>query len=109
MRAQATNQRTHAPPRELGPRFPGGEDMSRRHWLATYGGKIPCEIDPDAHDSVLEMLEHAMQRFAERPAFRCFGQSLTCGAAYRVSRQWAAYWQGHLGVQYVDCAGLRVR
>ena len=31
--------------------------MSRKHWLATYGDKIPCEINPDAHGSVLEMLE----------------------------------------------------
>ena len=44
--------------------------MSRMHWLAAYGEKIPHEINPDAHGSVLEMLEAAMQRFADRPAFR---------------------------------------
>ena len=76
--------------------------MSRRHWLATYGGKIPCEINPDAHGSVLEMLEHAMQRFAERPAFRCFGQTLTYADADRLSRQFAAYLQGKLGVRKGD-------
>jgi long-chain acyl-CoA synthetase len=76
--------------------------MSRRHWLATYGGKIPCEIDPDAHGSVLEMLEHAMQRFAERPAFRCFGQTLTYADTDRLSRQFAAYLQGMLGVKKGD-------
>jgi long-chain acyl-CoA synthetase len=86
----------------LGPPFPGGQDMSRRHWLATYGGKIPCEINPDAHGSVLEMLEHAMQRFAERPAFRCFGQTLTYADADRLSRQFAAYLQGKLGVRKGD-------
>jgi long-chain acyl-CoA synthetase len=76
--------------------------MSRRHWLATYGGKIPCEINPDAHGSVLEMLEHAMQRFAERPAFRCFGQTLTYADTDRLSRQFAAYLQGKLGVRKGD-------
>jgi long-chain acyl-CoA synthetase len=76
--------------------------MSRRHWLATYGGKIPCEINPDAHGSVLEMLEHAMQRFAERPAFRCFGQTLTYADTDRRSRQFAAYLQGKLGVKKGD-------
>jgi long-chain acyl-CoA synthetase len=76
--------------------------MSRRHWLATYGGKIPCEINPDAHGSVLEMLEHAMQRFAERPAFRCFGQTLTYADTDRLSRQFAAYLQGKLGVKKGD-------
>jgi long-chain acyl-CoA synthetase len=76
--------------------------MSRRHWLATYGGKIPCEINPDAHGSVLEMLEHAMQRFAERPAFRCLGQTLTYADTDRLSRQFAAYLQGKLGVKKGD-------
>ena len=76
--------------------------MSSRHWLATYGGKIPCEINPDAHGSVLEMLEHAMQRFAERPAFRCFGQTLTYADTDRLSRQFAAYLQGKLGVTKGD-------
>jgi long-chain acyl-CoA synthetase len=76
--------------------------MSRKHWLATYGGKIPCEINPDAHGSVLEMLEHAMQRFAERPAFRCFGQTLTYADTDRLSRQFAAYLQAKLGVKKGD-------
>ena len=34
--------------------------MSRKHWLAAYGPKIPCEINPDAHGSVLAMIEAAM-------------------------------------------------
>ena len=51
--------------------------MSARPQLASYGGHIPDQIDPDAYDSVVEMLEEAMQRFAGKPAFRCFGQTLT--------------------------------
>ena len=43
--------------------------MSRKHWLAAYGEKIPCEVNPDAYASVVEMLEAAMARFADRPAF----------------------------------------
>jgi long-chain acyl-CoA synthetase len=76
--------------------------MSRKHWLATYGEKIPCEIDPDAHCSVLAMLEAAMARFAERPAFRCFGQTLSFADTDRLSRQFAAYLQGKLGVKKGD-------
>jgi long-chain acyl-CoA synthetase len=76
--------------------------MSRKHWLATYGEKIPCEINPDAHGSVLEMLEQAMQRYAERPAFHCFGHMLTYADTDRLSRQFAAYLQGKLGVKKGD-------
>src|SRR5438067_45 len=49
--------------------------MSRKHWLAAYGEKTPCEINPDAHGSVLAMLEAAIQRFADRPALRRFGHT----------------------------------
>jgi long-chain acyl-CoA synthetase len=76
--------------------------MSRKHWLATYGERIPCEINPDAHGSVLEMLEAAMQRFADRPAFRCFGRTLTYADTNRLSRHFAAYLQGKLGVKKGD-------
>jgi len=48
-----------------------------RHWTTSYGERIPTEIKADAYGSVLELLEGAMKRYAERPAFRCFGQTLT--------------------------------
>src|SRR5215470_12253983 len=75
---------------------------SRKHWLAAYGEKIPCEIDPNAHSSVLAMLEAAMQRFAGKPAFRCFGQTLSFADVDRLSGQFAAYLQGKLGVKKGD-------
>jgi long-chain acyl-CoA synthetase len=77
-------------------------NASRKHWLAAYGDKIPREIDPDAHGSVLAMLEAAMQRFADRPAFRCFGQALTYAEVDRRSRDFAAYLQSKLGVKKGD-------
>ncbi|HKA46829.1 MAG TPA: AMP-binding protein, partial [Methyloceanibacter sp.] len=76
--------------------------MSRKHWLAAYGEKIPCEINPDAHPSGLAMLEAAMQRFAEKPAFRSFGHMLTYADADRLSRNFAAFLQNKLGVKKGD-------
>ena len=76
--------------------------MSRKHWLAAYGERIPAEINPDAHGSVLEMLEAAMQRYADKPAFRCFGQTLTYADTDRLSRNFAAYLQRELGVRKGD-------
>ncbi len=72
--------------------------MSNKHWLATYGDRIPAEIDPDVHPSVVAMLERAMRRYADRPAFRCLGQKLTYADVERQSRAFAAYLQGRLGV-----------
>src|SRR5262245_22290936 len=76
--------------------------MSTKHWLAAYGTRIPAEIDADAHASVLHMLEAAMQRFAERPAFRSFGQTLTYADVDRRSHDFAAYLQSALGVKKGD-------
>ena len=73
-----------------------------RHWLTSYGTHIPTEIDPDAYGSVLEMLEGAMVRYAEKPAFRCFGQTLTYADTDRLSRAFAAYLQNKLGISKGD-------
>src|SRR5215470_1296940 len=80
----------------------GRNTMSRKHWLAAYGEKIPCEINPDAHGSVLEMLEAAMTRFAGKPAFRSFGHTLTYADTDRLSRAFAAFLQNKLGVKKGD-------
>ena len=76
--------------------------MSSKHWLAAYGERIPAEINPDAHGSVLDMLEDAMKRFADRPAFCCFGQVLTYADIDRLSRRFAAYLQRRHGVKKGD-------
>jgi len=73
-----------------------------RHWTASYGERIPAEIDPAAHGSVLEMLEAAMKRYADKPAFRCFGQTLTYADTDRLSRNFAAYLQVKLGIEKGD-------
>jgi long-chain acyl-CoA synthetase len=73
--------------------------MPARPWLASYGELVPDEIDPDVYASVVEMLEEAMRSFRDRPAFRCFGQTLSYGDADRLSRDFAAYLQQALGVK----------
>jgi long-chain acyl-CoA synthetase len=73
-----------------------------RHWLASYGTRIPAEIDPGAYNSVLSMLERAMTRYADRRAFRCFGQTLTYADTDRLSRDFAAFLQGKLGIAKGD-------
>ena len=75
--------------------------MTSRHWLASYGS-IPHDINPDAYRSVVDMMEQAMQRFADKPAMRCAGQTLTYGDLDRLSRDFAAYLQGKLGVKKGD-------
>ena len=76
--------------------------MSKKHWVASYGERIPAEINADAFRSVLDMFEQAMQRFADKPAIRCFGQTLTYADTDRLSHNFAAFLQSKLGVAKGD-------
>src|SRR5262245_22328256 len=78
------------------------EVMSSKCWLAAYGKQIPPGINPDVHGSVLEMVEGAMRRFADKPAFHCFGHTLSYADTDRLSRDFAAYLQVKLGVKKAD-------
>src|ERR1700761_2028978 len=73
-----------------------------RHWTTSYAARIPAEINPGAYASVLDMLEAAMTRYADKPAFRCFGQTLTYAAVDRLSRDFAAWLQGKAGITKGD-------
>ena len=53
------------------------EATSAKPWLATYGDSIPAEIDANAYTSVVDMLEQAMRRYADRIAFRSFSNAIT--------------------------------
>lgn len=75
--------------------------MINRHWQASYGS-IPKEINPEAHRSVVSMLDAAMKRFADRPAFRCFGQMVTYVDVDKQAKAFAAYLQNRLGIKKGD-------
>ncbi len=72
-------------------------------WLATYArNQVPPEINADAYPSVQHMLDAAMERFADKPAFRAFGQTLTYADVDRQSAAFAAWLQHTLGVKPGD-------
>jgi long-chain acyl-CoA synthetase len=77
--------------------------MTTKPWLATYrDNAIPADINADAFPSVVHMLDAAMQRFAEKPAFRAFGQTLSYADVDRQSAAFAAWLQQELGVRKGD-------
>ena len=75
--------------------------MTGRHWQASYGS-TPREINPDAYPSVVALMDEAMKRHADKPAFRCAGQTLSYADLDRLSRDFAAYLQNKLGVKKGD-------
>ena len=77
--------------------------MNTQPWLATYKANgIPATIDAERYSSVVQMFEEAMSRFADQPAFRAFGQTLSYADVDRQSAAFAAWLQHKLGVQKGD-------
>ncbi len=77
--------------------------MSTKPWLDTYRASgLPATVDADAHPSVVALLESAMARFADRPAFRAFGQTLSYADVDRQSAAFCAWLQTTLGVKKGD-------
>jgi len=83
--------------------------MSTKPWHATYRDNgIPADINADAFPSVVHMLDAAMQRFADKPAFRAFGQTLSYADVDRQSAAFAAWLQHELGVRKGDRIAVMV-
>ena len=77
--------------------------MQVKPWIATWEANgIPAEINADAFPSVTHMMDAAMRKYADKPAFRSFGQTLTYSDMDRLSAAFAAWLQTKLGVQKGD-------
>jgi long-chain acyl-CoA synthetase len=70
-------------------------------WLKQYHN-IPTEIDPDAFQSVAEILEKSCQKFANLPAFDSMGVTLTFHDVDVQAKAFAAYLQQDLKLKRGD-------
>ena len=71
-------------------------------WLKSYPPGIPHEIDPRAYPSVAAMVDRAVARYRDRPAFSSLGATLTYDDVDRASRDFAAYLQQRCGLAKGD-------
>ena len=65
-----------------------------RPWLAAYPPGVPADIDPSVHDSVVDVFDEAVKRFADRPAFKNFGVEMDFATLERRARAFAS-WLAH--------------
>jgi len=70
-------------------------------WLKHYPAGVPQEINPDQYTSLVALLEESFAKYAERPAFKFMGKTLTFGQLDEYSRVFAAYLQS-LGLSQGD-------
>ncbi|MBJ6984639.1 long-chain fatty acid--CoA ligase [Luteimonas sp. MC1750] len=62
-----------------------------RPWLANYPQGIPAQIDADEYPSIPALLQEAIDKYRDQPAFSNMGVSITYGELDTLSRQFAAY------------------
>ena len=74
----------------------------QRPWLANYPAGVPAEIDPGQYSSVPAVLDEAIAKFRDRPAFSNMGQTITYGELDARSRDFAAYLLGELKLKKGD-------
>jgi long-chain acyl-CoA synthetase len=78
-----------------------------RPWTKSYGPGVPVEIDPHAYRSTVALMEEAVARYANYPAFECFGRTMTYAEIDSASRAVAA-WLQKRGVKRGDRIAVMV-
>ncbi len=75
-------------------------------WLQHYPEGVPRKLNLDPDRTLLDWLEEAFERWADRPAFTNLGQTLSFADIDDQSRRFAAYLQNDLGLQSGDRVAL---
>jgi long-chain acyl-CoA synthetase len=76
--------------------------MESRPWLAQYPPGVPAEIDLDEFPSIVSVLERAIDRYHDRPAFSNLGRQLSYADVDRLSGHLAAFLLGELKLDKGD-------
>jgi len=67
-------------------------------WLNEYPPGVPATLDLDPGESVVDVADRAIRRFADRPAFTNLGRTITYREYDNLSRRFAAWLQALPGV-----------
>ncbi len=82
-----------------------GEEL-KKVWLNRYPADVPTEINPDRYQSLIDMFEQSVVRYADQPAFVNMGEVMTFRKLEERSRAFAAYLQQGLGLKKGDRVAL---
>lgn len=75
-------------------------------WLKNYPKGVPEEINLNAYQSIVEILEESFTRYQQNPALYNLGVTLTYGEVSRYSHAFAAYLQNTLSLKKGDRIAL---
>lgn len=75
-------------------------------WLEHYPEGVPAEINPDQYTNIIQVMDEACERFADKTAFINMGKSITYRELDEESTAFAAYLQNTLGLAKGDVVAL---
>ncbi|EGE3665476.1 long-chain-fatty-acid--CoA ligase FadD, partial [Shigella flexneri] len=78
----------------------------KKVWLNRYPADVPTEINPDRYQSLVDMFEQSVARYADQPAFVNMGEVMTFRKLEERSRAFAAYLQQGVGLKKGDRVAL---
>ncbi len=81
-------------------------DSLNKVWLKRYPADVPAEINADRYTSLVELFEHAAERYADQVAFINMGQPMTYRQLEQQSRAFAAWLQQGLKLKQGDRVAL---
>ncbi len=67
------------------------ETTEFRPWLKNYPAGMPANINADAYQNLLAILEETFKKYRYKRAFTCMGKEMTFDEVDRASRNFAAY------------------
>ncbi|GAB6197365.1 long-chain fatty acid--CoA ligase [Lysobacter xanthus] len=73
-----------------------------RPWLASYPAGVPAEIDVDEFPSIVSVLQSAIAKYRDRPAFSSLGKTIDYAEVDAMSARFAAYLLGELKLKHGD-------
>jgi len=71
-------------------------------WLQSYAPGVPETVDANIYSSITDLFEQSVERFRQRPAYSNFGHNLSFDDVDRLTRHFAAYLTGELGLKKGD-------
>ncbi|MCE2594957.1 long-chain-fatty-acid--CoA ligase FadD [Motilimonas cestriensis] len=75
-------------------------------WLERYPSDVPSEIDAEQYDSLVDLLDESVNKYADQAAYINMGQAMTYRRLETLSRHFAAYLQEELKLEKGDRVAL---
>lgn len=68
-------------------------------WLQQYPAEVPIDINPHSYESLVDLFEQSVKKYAHLPAYVCMGKTISYNELELLTRKFASYLQQELGLQ----------